>query len=220
MKWFQCIVPDVPWLVATSFHTVPQVLRNQTHLFHTLGHFGLSGPFSNFKIEKKGEGHIFQLSFICTLKAIKVIKEDEKRKKKRLVDWTKGFKHSECFIASSLFCPDEQVQHQASSPLWRLLHATHRRTQSSWARDDPPAGRTQQPSAYCFWRCLWGSSHPAAAMLICKILWRTILLQKKKLTCGFIFANFANYSSICLRKKLLSMSNRVNLILSFRLVGY
>ena len=30
---------------------------------------------------------------ICTLKAIEVIKKVEK-KKKRLVDWTKGFKHT------------------------------------------------------------------------------------------------------------------------------
>ena len=36
---------------------------------------------------------IFQLSFICTLKAIEVIKKVKKRKK-RLVDWAKAFKHT------------------------------------------------------------------------------------------------------------------------------
>jgi len=38
---------------------------------------------------KKGGGHIFQLSLICTLKAIEVIKKVKKRKK----DWVTGLRH-------------------------------------------------------------------------------------------------------------------------------
>ena len=59
-------------------HLVCIVRSNLTYLFHTLGHFGLFGLFlaiapSAFKIKKEGVP-IFQLSFICTLKAIEVIK--------------------------------------------------------------------------------------------------------------------------------------------------
>ena len=43
---------------------------------------------SAFKM-KKGGGHIFQLSLICTLKAIEVIKKVKKRKK----DWVTGLRH-------------------------------------------------------------------------------------------------------------------------------
>ena len=47
---------------------------------------------SAFKM-KKGGAHIFQLSLICTLKAIEVIKK-VKKGKKRLGDWAKAFKHT------------------------------------------------------------------------------------------------------------------------------
>ena len=42
---------------------------------------------------KKEGVPIFQLSLICTLKAIDVIEKGEK-KEKRFVDWAKGFKHT------------------------------------------------------------------------------------------------------------------------------
>ena len=43
---------------------------------------------SAFKMKKEG-GHIFQLSLICTLKAIEVIKKVKKEKK----DWVTGLRH-------------------------------------------------------------------------------------------------------------------------------
>ena len=52
-----------------------------THLVHQIA------P-SAFKM-KKGGGHIFQLSLICTLKAIEVIKKVKKKKK----DWLTGLRH-------------------------------------------------------------------------------------------------------------------------------
>ena len=54
---------------------------------------------SAFKM-KKGGGHIFQLSLICTLKAIEVIKKVKKRKK----DWVTGLRHLNTLCVAQGLC--------------------------------------------------------------------------------------------------------------------
>ena len=67
---------------------------------------------SAFKM-KKGGGHIFQLSLICTLKAIEVIKKVKKRKK----DWVIELRQINTLCALDWCEPLIQRDHNALSAL-------------------------------------------------------------------------------------------------------